>query len=72
MGKNLYSKKADLGHSEFDIKPLLRGFSKDNPKKVICIDQSQEGNIQKFVKASSELIKIHKIDFPTMQESNQI
>ena len=28
------SKEADLRHSEFDIKPLFRGFSKDDPKKV--------------------------------------
>ena len=31
------SKEADLRHSEFDINPLFRGFSKDDPKKVICI-----------------------------------
>ena len=28
------SKEADLRHSEFDIKPLFRGFSKDDPKKL--------------------------------------
>ncbi len=44
------SKEADLRHSEFDIKPLFIGFSKDDPKKVICINQSLEGNIQKFFK----------------------
>ena len=26
-------KEAYLRHSEFDIKPLFRGFSKDDPKK---------------------------------------
>ena len=31
------SKEVELSHSEFDIKPLFRGFSKDDPKKVICI-----------------------------------
>ncbi len=36
------SKKADLRHSEFDIKPLFRVFSKDDPKKVICIHQARE------------------------------
>ena len=35
------SKEADLRHSEFDIKPLFRGFSKDDPKKVICINQAR-------------------------------
>jgi len=29
------SKEADHRHSDFDIKPLFRGFSKDDPKKVI-------------------------------------
>ena len=29
------SKEADLRHSEFEIKPLFRGFSKDDTKKVI-------------------------------------
>ena len=43
------SKEADLTYSEFDIKQLFRGFSKDDSKKVICINQSLEGNIQKFV-----------------------
>ena len=41
------SKEADLRHSEFDIKPLFRGFSKDDSKKVIFINQALEGNIQK-------------------------
>ena len=63
------SKKAYLRHSEFDIKQLFRGFIKDDPKKVICIHQAPEGNIQKFVQANSEWIKNHKVDFSTMEES---
>ena len=63
---------ADRRHSEFDIKPLFRGFSKDDPPKVICIDQAPEGNIQKFVKANSEWIQSHKVDFSTMEESSWI
>ena len=66
------SKEADLRHSEFDIKPLFRGFSKDDPKKVICIHQAPEGNIQKFVQANSEWIKSHKVDFSSMEESSWI
>ena len=61
------SKEADLRHYKFDIKPLFRGFSKDDPKKVICINQAQEGNIQKFVQANSEWIKSHKVDFSCME-----
>ena len=66
------SKEADIRHSEFDIKPLFREFSKDDPKKVICIDQAPEGNIQKFVQANSEWIKTQKVDFSTMDESSWI
>ena len=66
------SKEVELRHSEFDIKPLFRGFSKDDPKKVICLNHSPEGNIQKFVLANSELIKSHKFDFSTMEESSEI
>ena len=61
------SKEADLRHSEFDINPLFRGFSRDNPKKVICIHQAPERNIQKFVQANSEWIKSYKVDFSTME-----
>jgi len=61
-------KEADLRNSEFDIKPLFRVFSKDDPKKVFCILQVPEGNIQKFVQANSEWMKSHKVNFSTMEE----
>ena len=66
------SNKADLRRSEFDFKPLFRELSKDDPKKVICIHQAPEGNIQKFVQANSEWIKSHKVDFSSMEESSWI
>ena len=66
------SKEADLRHSGFDIKPLIRGFGKDDPKKLIYIDQALEGNIQKFVKANSEWIKSHKVDFSSIEKSSWI
>ena len=66
------TKGAYLRHSEFDIKPLFRGLSKDDPKKVTCIHQAPEGNIQKFVQANSEWIKSHKVDFSSMEESSWI
>ena len=65
------SKEADLRHSKFDIKPLFRGFSNDS-KKVICIHQAPEGNIQKFVQANSKWIKSHKVDFSSMEELSWI
>ena len=55
------SKEADLRHCEFDINPFFRGFSKDDPKKVICINKATEGNIQKFVQSNSEWIKVTKL-----------
>ena len=66
------TKETDIRLSKFDIKTLFRGFSKDDPKKVICIDQASEGNIQKFVQANSEWIKSHKVDFSIMEESSWI
>ena len=60
------SKEADLIHSEFEVNPLSRGFNKDDSKKVIFINQSPEGNIQKVVQANSEWIKNHKFDFSTV------
>ena len=66
------SKEADLRHSEFDIKPLFRGFRKDDPKKVIFIHQATEENIQKFVQANSEWLKSHKVDFSSMEVSTWI
>ena len=66
------NKESDLRFSEFDIKPLFRGFSKDDPKKLVCIHHSQNGNIQKFVQANSEWIKSHKVDFSTMKKSSWI
>ena len=66
------SNKADLRRSEFDIKPLFRELSKDDPKKVICIQQAPEGNIQSFVQANIEWIKSHKVDFLSMEESSWI
>ena len=66
------SKEADLRHCEFDINPFFRGFSKNDPKKVICMHQALEGNIQKFVEANSEWIKSHEVDFSSMEELSWI
>ena len=66
------SEEADKRHSEFNVRPLFRGVNKDDPKKVICIHQAPEGNIQEFVEANSEWIASHKVDFSTMEESSWI
>ena len=66
------SKGLDLRHSEFNIKQLLRIFSIDDIKKVICLNQYLEGNIQKFFQAKSAWIKSNKVDFSTMEEPSWI
>ena len=43
------SEGATIRHSEFGIKLIFRGVSKDDPKKVIIPIQALEGNIQNFV-----------------------
>ena len=62
--------KADKRHSEFDIKPLFRGVSKEDPQKVIVIHQAPEGNIQKFVEANGDWMATHRVDLSTMEESS--
>tara|TARA_B100000886_G_C20097246_1_gene356344 strand:+ start:230 stop:475 length:246 start_codon:yes stop_codon:yes gene_type:complete len=42
--KNIYSKKADLRHSEFDIKSLFSVSSIDGSQKSVCINQVYQGN----------------------------
>jgi len=64
------SEEAEKRHAEFDIKPLYRGVSKDDPRKVIVIHQAQEGNVQKFVEANGEWMATHRVDLSTMNESS--
>ena len=62
------SKETDRRHSNFDIKPLYRGFSNNDAiQKYICIYQAPNKNIQKFVKANSKWINSYKVDFSTME-----
>ena len=64
------SEDAEKRHAEFDIKPLYRGVSKDDPQKVIVIHQAPECNIQKFVEANGEWMATHKVDLSTMNETS--
>ena len=61
-------KETDIRHSEFGIKAIFRGFSKNDPKKLIYIHQVPEDNIQKIVQANSKWIKSHKVNFLTMEQ----
>jgi len=66
------SEEAAKRHTEFDIKPLFRGVSKEDPQKVIVIHQAPEGNVQKFVEANGDWMATHKVDLATMAESSWI
>ena len=63
------TKEADIRYFEFDIKPLFKEFSKDDLKKVVCIQKAPMGNIQKFVQSNSRWIEIYKVDSANMEES---
>tara|TARA_Y100001968_G_C19290594_1_gene684021 strand:- start:412 stop:708 length:297 start_codon:yes stop_codon:yes gene_type:complete len=63
------SKEAMKRHTEFNITPLYRGVSKDDPKKIIVIHQHPEGNIQKFFEANEAWMASHRVDLPTMQQT---
>ena len=64
------SAEADKRHSAFDIRPLFRGVSKEDPQRIIVIHQAPEGNVQKFVEANGEWMATHRVDLSTMEESS--
>tara|TARA_Y100001933_G_scaffold168473_1_gene166737 strand:+ start:343 stop:648 length:306 start_codon:yes stop_codon:yes gene_type:complete len=64
------SEEAHKRHSDFEITPLYRGISKDDPKKVIVIHQHPDGNDKKFLEANADWIATHKVVLSTMQQSS--
>ena len=56
--------------SEFDIKPLYRGQSKKDPRKVIVIHQAPEGNMQKFFEKNGSWISTHGVKISTIEVSD--
>ena len=64
------SKEADKRHAEFDIKPLYRGVSKQDPQKIIVIQQAPEDNVQKFVEPNGEWMATHRVDLSTMNKTS--
>ena len=64
------SAEGNKRHSEFNIKPLFRGVSKEDPQKVIVIHQAPVGNVQKFVEANGDWMATHRVDLSTMEESS--
>ena len=60
------TRELNIPHSEFDIKPLLRTFSKYYTKKIIIDGKGSAVNFKKLVKRNSDWIKSHKVDFSSM------
>ena len=56
--------------SEFNIKPIYRGQSKKDPKKVIVIHQGPEGNMQKFFEKYGSWIATHGVKISTIEVSD--
>ena len=56
--------------AEFDIKPLFRGQSKNDKKKVIVIHQAPEGNIQRFFEKHGSWIATHGVKVSTIEVSD--
>ena len=66
------SKESGERLSEFDIKPLFRGQSKQDPQKVIVIYQAPEGNMQKFFETHGAWIATHGVNISTIEVSDWI
>tara|TARA_Y100001968_G_scaffold329164_1_gene377893 strand:- start:1309 stop:1614 length:306 start_codon:yes stop_codon:yes gene_type:complete len=63
------SEEAHKRHAEYEIKPLYRGVSKDDPQQVIVIHQHPDGNIQKFIEANGDWMASHRVNLSSMKES---
>ena len=63
------SEEATKRHREFNIQPLYRGCSDDDPKKIIVIHQPQRGNMEKFIEANADWMASHNVDLSTMEKS---
>ncbi len=64
------SQEAIKRHREFNITPLYRGVSKDDPQKIIVIHQHPEGNIEKFIEANGDWMASHRVDLSTMDQAS--
>ena len=63
------SNEAIRRHREFNIQPLYRGCSYDEPQKIIVIHQHPEGNIEKFIEANGDWMASHRVNISTMEKS---
>ena len=58
--------------SEFGIKPIYRGKSKEDHQKVIVIHEAPEGNMQKFFETHGSWIATHGVNVSTIEVSDWI
>ena len=56
------SDEATRRHREFNIQPLYRGCSDDDPQKIIVIHQHPMGNIERFIEANGDWMASHRVD----------
>ena len=64
------SEEAEKKHAEYNIKPLYRGVSKEDPQKVIVIHQAPVGNVQKFIEDNGDWMATHRVDLSTMNQTS--
>ncbi len=64
------SKEADKMHRENDIKPLFRGVSINDPKKVVVIHQSKPGAVEKLLSDNKKMIESTGHIMQTTKTSN--
>ena len=53
--------------AEFGIKPLSRGVSKDDRRKIVVIHQAPEGAADAFIQKYGEWISSHGVDLTTAE-----
>ena len=61
---------SDLGaerHVELGIKPLYRGVSKEDCRKIVVIHQAPEGAAVAFIQKYGEWITSHGVDLTTAE-----
>ena len=63
------SKEAARRHREFNIQPLYRGCSDEDPQKIIVIHQHPEGNIEEFIEANGDWMASHSVDLSTLKQT---
>lgn len=51
------SKEAGKMHKKYEIKPLFRGVSDDDPKRVIVIHRSRPGAVEKLLSENQKMIE---------------